>query len=118
MFSGNAVGSIFSDELREKIIWNFYEAKEINLTKILNGSLLAPHAILTNWTPIEGSVIVNGFNQWGEVHQHTFDGDLTVEVPEPSTVFIFGIGFLIIVCYQYCSRQKLLMKQLKLSMAI
>ncbi|MCE0494836.1 collagen-binding domain-containing protein [Vibrio salinus] len=93
-FYANAVGEILSNALREKIIWNFYEAKTINLTKLLNGSLLAPYAHLTNWTPIEGSVVVNRFTQHGEVHLHSFEGHFPTKVPEPPTVIFLGLGLL------------------------
>ncbi|RBW47363.1 hypothetical protein DS885_03585 [Psychromonas sp. B3M02] len=96
---GNAVGNITSDAFRENIIWNFFEATEIDLVKQINGSVLAPFADLTNATPIEGSVVVNNFDQNGEVHDSLFTGVISydvdtvnltepVTVPEPSMLFI------------------------------
>ena len=100
-FSGNGVGNIVNDAFRENIIWNFFEATEIDLVKQLNGSLLAPFADLTNATPIEGSVLVNNFDQNGEVHDALFAGtinydastgsqDQAVDVPAPSSMIIFA----------------------------
>ncbi|MDN2662232.1 choice-of-anchor A family protein [Psychromonas sp. 14N.309.X.WAT.B.A12] len=96
---GNAVGNITSDVFRENIIWNFFEATEIDLVKQINGSVLAPFADLTNATPIEGSLVVNNFQQNGEVHDALFTGVISydpdannstypVKVPEPSMFFI------------------------------
>lgn len=100
-FSGNGVGNIVNDAFRENIIWNFFEATEIDLVKQLNGSLLAPFADLNNATPIEGSVFVNNFDQNGEVHDALFAGtinydastgseDQAVDVPAPSSMIIFA----------------------------
>ncbi|PSU32439.1 collagen-binding domain-containing protein [Photobacterium lutimaris] len=106
LFTANAVGNIVNDATRELIIWNFYEAVTIDLTKQLNGSLLAPLAALSNATPIEGSVVVNSFVQRGEIHDPTFNGfidlglddevidDEVVDIPEPSSLAFFGMGLL------------------------
>ena len=104
-FNGNGVGNIVNDAFRENIIWNFFEATEIDLVKQLNGSLLAPFADLTNATPIEGSVLVNNFDQNGEVHDALFAGtinydgstgaqDQVVDVPAPSSMIIFASALL------------------------
>lgn len=104
-FSGNGVGSIVTDAFRENIIWNFFEATDIDLVKQLNGSLLAPFADLSNKTPIEGSVVVNNFDQDGEVHDALFTGtinydastdsqDPAVDVPAPSSMIIFASALL------------------------
>ncbi|WP_160061572.1 collagen-binding domain-containing protein [Psychromonas sp. L1A2] len=100
-FNGNGVGNIVTDAFRENIIWNFFEATDIDLIKQLNGSLLAPFADLSNATPIEGSVVVNNFDQGGEVHDALFAGtinydaaddsqDSVVDVPAPSSMIIFA----------------------------
>ena len=104
-FSGNGVGNIVTDAFRENIIWNFFEATDIDLVKQLNGSLLAPFADLSNATPIEGSVVVNNFDQDGEVHDALFAGtinydvstdpqDSIVDVPAPSSFIIFASALL------------------------
>ena len=104
-FSGNGVGNIVTDAFRENIIWNFFEATDIDLVKQLNGSLLAPFADLSNATPIEGSVVVNNFDQDGEVHDALFAGtinydastdsqDPAVDVPAPSSMIIFASALL------------------------
>ena len=104
-FSGNGAGNIVTDAFRENIIWNFFEATDIDLVKQLNGSLLAPFADLSNATPIEGSVVVNNFDQDGEVHDALFAGtinydastdsqDPAVDVPAPSSMIIFASALL------------------------
>jgi len=104
-FNGNGVGNIVNDAFRENIIWNFFEAIDIDLVKQLNGSLLAPFADLSNATPIEGSVVVNNFDQDGEVHDALFAGtinydvstdpqDPVVDVPAPSSFIIFASALL------------------------
>ena len=104
-FNGNGVGNIVTDAFRENIIWNFFEATDIDLIKQLNGSLLAPFADLSNATPIEGSVVVNNFDQGGEVHDALFAGTIdydastgseepAVDVPAPSSMIIFASALL------------------------
>ncbi len=54
---GNIVGDLVSDdEVKEKVLWNFYEAETLNFNLALYGSLLAPLASLTNQTILEGTV--------------------------------------------------------------
>jgi len=99
---GNAVGSMVSEQWRDKIIWNFFEAESINLTKQLNGSLLAPLAHLENRTPIEGTVVVKSFTQRGEVHLSSYSGQgleyfdakqPSSKVPEPSSMLFILLAF-------------------------
>jgi len=78
----NEIGDIATDALRQKVIWNFYQATSINLQHEFNGALLAPLASLTNSTSIDGSVAVASFTQRGEVHLPVSTID---PVPEPAT---------------------------------
>ncbi len=107
---GNAVGSFASEQWRDKVIWNFFEATNINLQKSLNGSLLAPLAHLTNTTTIEGTVVVNSFQQQGEVHLATFSGtglvestvdipEPVVDVPEPNSRLLMVFSLLGLICF-------------------
>lgn len=89
--NGNMVGALTSNAVRQRVIWNFYEAENLALNNQLHGSLLAPFASLTNQTPIEGTVVVDSFEQRGEVHWPTFSGELPdwsepESVPEPSAL--------------------------------
>jgi len=112
-FLGNAVGNMVSEQWRDKIIWNFFEAESINLTKQFNGSLLAPLAHLENWNSIEGTVIVKSFTQRGEVHLSTYSGEgfdyydakkPNLTVPEPSTSILFLFAVLALVSIQHNKR--------------
>jgi len=105
-FFGNAVGNMVSEQWRDKIIWNFFEAELINLTRQFNGSLLAPLAHLENRTAIEGTVAVKSFTQRGEVHLSSYSGKgfelygtkkPNVAVPEPSSVILFLLASLSLV---------------------
>ena len=97
-FSGNAVGNFNNDSYKDLVLWNFYEASDISIGKNLNGSLLAPFADLINGNSIEGSVVVNSFDQNGEIHNPTFNGQIayenTVAVAEPSSILLFSFGLL------------------------
>jgi len=108
-FLGNAVGNMVSEQWRDKIIWNFFEAESIDLHKQFNGSILAPLAHLKNRTPIEGSVIVKSFTQRGEVHLSIYQGkglesfdakQPNLTVPEPTSAVLF---FLAVISLMYIS---------------
>lgn len=81
----NQTGSLLTDAVRERVVWNFYEATDINLGRNLNGALLAPQAHLTSSTNIDGSVAVASFTQNGEVHLPT---SVLNPVPEPASVML------------------------------
>ncbi|GHA36428.1 collagen-binding domain-containing protein [Photobacterium aphoticum] len=94
---GNPVGNFVTDMIRQLIIWNFYEATQIDLVREFHGSVLAPIAALSTITPINGSVVVNSFQQDGEIHLPTFDGRLPtpqittfVSVSEPPSMALFA----------------------------
>ncbi len=79
-----------------QVIWNFVNATRVDFTRMVHGSVIALNALVTNTTPIEGSVAVGSFNQSGEVHLGTyagFESFLTV-VPEPAiwAQLIAGFG--------------------------
>lgn len=79
-----------------QVIWNFVNATRVDFTRMVHGSVLAVNALITNNTPIEGSVAVGRFNQGGEVHLGTYaggDGFLGSTVPEPATWLQFLAGF-------------------------
>jgi choice-of-anchor A domain-containing protein len=67
----------------QSVIWNFFEATSISFTTMVNGSVLAPFATISNTTPIEGSVAVRNFNQGGEIHLGTYAGAEPFLAPPP-----------------------------------
>ncbi|MCH8686285.1 collagen-binding domain-containing protein [Pedomonas mirosovicensis] len=83
----------------EHVIWNFFEAETVSLSTQIFGSVLAPNALLSNVTPIDGSVVAGSFAQGGQVHLPRYSGTgLTfnppVEMPEPAVAGLVGLGFL------------------------
>lgn len=81
----NPTGSLLTDEVRSKVVWNFYEAEIITVEASFNGMLLAPYADLTNQTAIDGQVVVESFTQRGAVHLPLHASLL---IPEPSTAVL------------------------------
>lgn len=100
-WTANAVGG-YNASLNPFLIWNFYEATSINISRGTFGSILAPLATLANSTAIEGSVVVRNLVQGGEVHLGTYNGhnDFLDDgntpggvIPEPSTWMMLIAGF-------------------------
>jgi choice-of-anchor A domain-containing protein len=88
-FIGNVAG------LGERVIWNFYEAQNINFTTGFYGSVLAPFAKATNSNVIEGSAVFGSLNQNGAVRLGGYNGSLAIlsAVPEPATWAMMIAGF-------------------------
>lgn len=89
-----------SAELGRNVIWNFYDATSLTFANNFLGSVLATDAAVTNTAGyIEGSLVANSFNQGAEVHQDTFQGDLSSvgasvsAMPEPGTWAMLILGF-------------------------
>jgi choice-of-anchor A domain-containing protein len=82
---------------RTKVIWNFYDATILNLTRF-EGVVLAPYATVHNSSPIEGTLVASAFNPGGELHYHPFTGNLSflipTDVPEPAGMAVLGVGLL------------------------
>ena len=90
----NFLGDNIASTLATNTIWNFFEAKTVDIVgNSFGGTVLAPYAHLTNGNPynggtIEGSVLVNSLTQNAEIHMNNFKGDvssLVTNVPEPET---------------------------------
>ena len=90
----NPVGN-YDGSLNQSVIWNFYEATNIDFQRMVHGSILAPFAQIANNTALEGSVVAKSFNMNGEVHLGAYDGDLEFGevVPEPATWAMMIAGF-------------------------
>jgi choice-of-anchor A domain-containing protein len=90
-----------SDDIKSKVIWNFYEAESINLNaQKFVGALLAPYATVTQTGGnIDGSVGVFSLITGAEVNFPT-NTDVNIitppgsatEVPEPTTLMLMFIA--------------------------
>jgi len=88
-----------STEGRSKVVWNFYEATTIKLSSNFYGNILAPLAVLTSNTDIDGSVAVYGLSKQHSGQIHLPNADLIastgsapqpVTVPEPSSLILLA----------------------------
>ncbi|HLU91911.1 MAG TPA: collagen-binding domain-containing protein [Pedomonas sp.] len=98
--SSSAGSNLFGSQ---HIIWNFFEAETVNLSRQIFGSVLAPNAIVTNTSSIEGNVVAGGFTQRAQVNLPGYAGTRLasalpasgpVAVSEPAVVGLLGIGAL------------------------
>ncbi|MCW3838014.1 choice-of-anchor A family protein [Sphingomonas canadensis] len=95
--------------LGEHVIWNFNDAKTLNLTTAWGGSVLAPGAAATTSNYVQGSAVFGSLVQNGEMHLGTYTGSYNppanggggespVPVPEapPLTLFLLGAAGLML----------------------
>ena len=92
--AGNMVGDLTQNRLRGRLVWNFYEATDIDFkSKNMNGQVLAPNADIRTGGPIDGSVFAKSLTTTGEVHLPGYNGTLGVSpVPEPSAAGLVLLG--------------------------
>jgi hypothetical protein len=81
----------------DSLLWNLTDESSFSFTNEFGGSVLAPSAVVTNRSPIDGTLVALSFNGTGELHSYPFTGK--VRAPEPSSlavlsVALFGIGLL------------------------
>lgn len=93
-FAANPLAGV-SEAARSRVLWNFPEARTLEVATQFNGSLLAPSAALTNLNELNGSVVAGSLVQHGEVHGHEWQGGLPQTEPapvsEPTTLVLFLI---------------------------
>lgn len=61
--------------ISRRLIWNFYEAAQINFHNRFEGTVLAPWAFLHNRSNIDGTVVVNSLREQGPVGLPTLAAD-------------------------------------------
>ena len=103
-----------TNNLGERVIWNFPEAEDLKLTTAWRGSVLAPLADAETRSPVQGSAVFGNLKQYGAMQIGTFKGGYTtppatgtstggsssvggsgggaVPVPEPGMFGLFGLG--------------------------
>ncbi|MGQ3206043.1 MAG: choice-of-anchor A family protein, partial [Sphingopyxis sp.] len=99
-----------TNNLGERVIWNFPEAEDLKLTTAWGGSVLAPLADAETRNYIQGSAVFGNLKQNGEMHIGTFKGGYATSpsgssssggdsstgggatpVPEPEMFSLFGL---------------------------
>lgn len=100
-----------TNNLGERVIWNFPEAEDLKLTTAWGGSVLAPLADAETRNYIQGSAVFGNLKQNGAMQIGTFKGGYSTSpsgggssggdsstgggatpVPEPGMVGLFGLG--------------------------
>ena len=100
-----------TNNLGERVIWNFPEAETLSLSTAWGGSVLAPLADAETRNYIQGSAVFGNLKQNGEMHIGTFKGGYATSptgggssggdsssgggatpVPEPGMFGLFGLG--------------------------
>ena len=90
-YNQNANFQRAADNARD-VIWNFTDATDLSFTQ-WGGTILAPHAMVTNSSALEGSLFAASFNGNGEVHTQAFRQELPGgNVPEPTSAVLIGAG--------------------------
>jgi len=85
----NFLGGFGTGTLAEsRVLFNFFEATSIDITRTTVGALLAPLAHVTNTVNLEGTLVAKSFTQNGEVHLETFTGT----IPEPASLALLAAG--------------------------
>lgn len=90
---GNFGGSDNSlRNMSSNIIFNFFEAEEININASLHGSILAPKADIVAQTGVFwGQVVANSWSGNMQINDSPFVSRI-VKVPEPSSLLFFALG--------------------------
>lgn len=84
--SGTFAGNVNQKFAAEHVIWNFYEAENIQVDTAIVGSVLAPLAKMSGFSgSTEGSVIAKEINLTnGELHSRPFAGNVPYPAPPPA----------------------------------
>lgn len=94
---GNLVGLFTDNAFRDDIVWNFYEATNINFgSRNMMGQVLAPFADVTTQGNIDGSIFAKSLYTTSEVHLPGYAGTFQGAIPEPSSA-AFGMAALLLL---------------------
>ena len=74
----------------DSLLWNITDASSFSFTNEFGGSVLAPSAVVTNSSPIDGTLVALSFNGTGELHDYPFTGKLPA--PEPSSLAVLSVA--------------------------
>ena len=83
--SGNIVGSLTQLDTRSRVLFNFYEAEEINMQRNFMGSLLAPFAKVQTNANIDGATVVKSLSTTSELHKPLLVVPLCAATPTATT---------------------------------
>jgi choice-of-anchor A domain-containing protein len=82
---GNIVGSLTQLDTRSRVLFNFYEAEEINMQRNFMGSLLAPFAKVQTNANIDGATVVKSLSTTSELHKPLLVVPLCAATPAATT---------------------------------
>jgi hypothetical protein len=76
------------------IIWNFTEATSVAFNTQWGGIVLAPLAMVTNSTPIEGTLFAASYVGSSELHSQPFRQapPPATLLPDPASIMLYGLG--------------------------
>jgi len=90
VFSGGMNGQL--QDLRSRVLFNFSNAKNVTVSTLVWGSILAPKAAIFGTGHVEGSVVAHSLQGAVELGYEPFKGNVVVPVPEPETYALMGMG--------------------------
>ena len=85
------------NQTTSKILFNFPTAATVAIDAQFSSSVLAPYALLTGSSQMDGTFIAASVGQTGEIHNVEFTGALpttSVVTPEPSTLLLAATGLI------------------------
>jgi choice-of-anchor A domain-containing protein len=92
------------------VLFNFDDATSVSLGGQFTASMLAPFAVVTGNSSIDGTIIAAQIADNGEVHNAEFTGDLpsppTAAAPEPGSLMLLASGMMGIAGLTLCKRIK------------